>query len=127
MVSQSMRQTNLFCPLLAQFFTTSFSVVFSLPESPCRFEATPSGRLLNRFSSDLAAVDTEVMDELYTMVDNAATFIAIVVVIIASYWTLLVVMVPVVALSVGLGWVYQRTSQGSLNYTHVWLTHFTDL
>ena len=77
-----------------------------------RFEATPSGRLLNRFSSDLAAVDTEVMDELYTMVDNAATFVAIVVVVIASYWALLVVMVPVVVLSVSVGAVYQRSSQG---------------
>ena len=67
------------------------------------------------------------MDELYTMVDNAATFIAIVVVIIASYWTLLAIMVPVVALSVGLGWVYQRTSQGSIINAHAWLTHSTDL
>ena len=59
----------------------------------------------------LAAVDTEVMDELYTMVDNAATFVAIVAVVVASYWQLLVVMAPVVAVSVGVGMVYQRTSQ----------------
>jgi hypothetical protein len=52
------------------------------------------------------------MDELYTMVDNAATFVAIVVVVIASYWALLVVMVPVVVLSVSVGAVYQRSSQG---------------
>ena len=32
------------------------------------FERTPSGRLLNRFSSDLASVDDEIMDELFLMV-----------------------------------------------------------
>ena len=97
---------------LTRSFLPLVSSLFFLGGYFFRFEATPSGRLLNRFSSDLAAVDTEVMDELYTMVDNAATFVAIVVVVIASYWALLVVMVPVVVLSVSVGAVYQRSSQG---------------
>ena len=41
------------------------------------FDSTPLGRVLNRFSSDLAAVDTEVMDELYSMVDAGTQLFAV--------------------------------------------------
>ena len=75
------------------------------------FDATPSGRLLNRFSSDLAAVDTEVMDELSTMVDNTCSVAAIVLVIVGTFPPMCAVLLPVVAVSGGVGWVYQRTSQ----------------
>ena len=59
------------------------------------YDTTPLGRVLNRFSSDLAAVDTEVMDELYSMVDAGAQLLAVFVVILASMPWLAVVMLPI--------------------------------
>uniref|UniRef100_A0A7S2HWI2 Uncharacterized protein n=1 Tax=Octactis speculum TaxID=3111310 RepID=A0A7S2HWI2_9STRA len=70
------------------------------------YDATPIGRVINRFSSDLTSFDTEVMDELYSFVDAGAQVLAVVIVVLVIQpWTF-VVMIPVVCLSLTYAHLY---------------------
>ncbi|KAH8066129.1 ATPase [Aureococcus anophagefferens] len=75
------------------------------------FERTPSGRLLNRFSSDLASVDDELMDELYLFVDAAASLVAVVVVVVALVPLVVVAWVPVLLATSRVAGRYLATSR----------------
>ena len=75
------------------------------------FERTPSGRLLNRFSSDLASVDDELMDELYLFVDASASLVAVVVVVVALVPLVVVAWVPVLLATSRVAGRYLATSR----------------
>ena len=75
------------------------------------FDATPSGRLLNRFSSDLSSIDDEVMDELFLMVDAACALAAVVAVVVCLAPWLTLAWAPVLAVTYGIARRYLATSR----------------
>ncbi|WJX84280.1 Canalicular multispecific organic anion transporter 2, variant 2 [Trifolium repens] len=64
------------------------------------FDSTPSGRILNRASTDQSAVDTDIPYEIGSFAFNVITLLGIIAVMSQLAWQVFIVFVPVIALSI---------------------------
>lgn len=100
------------CLLICHFYVFVYSMLFAVLRAPVRFfDTSPTGRILNRFSSDVDCMDERLPRDLLDVLQRLVfTSIAIVLVCFVNFWVIIPA-VPVVVMLYFLCWYYLRTSR----------------
>jgi ABC-type multidrug transport system fused ATPase/permease subunit len=88
------------------------SLIFSVLRAECSwFDATPVGRIINRFSQDISAIDTRVIYSIFDFLDCFMGTAQIVFVIAVLLPILLVPLIPVIAFTVWVTYQFLHLSR----------------
>jgi ABC-type multidrug transport system fused ATPase/permease subunit len=75
------------------------------------FDATPIGRIINRFSQDISTIDKEVMSNLRGFIECVISTLQVLFVITLTIPLLLVAMIPILAMVTRTTWLYIKVSR----------------
>ncbi|XLU63251.1 hypothetical protein S245_022460, partial [Arachis hypogaea] len=95
-------RTTLFATALCKTATIIFNKMhFCIFRAPMAFfDSTPSGRILNRASTDQSSVDTEVPYQFASFVFPLIQLVGIIAVMSQAAWQVFIVFIPVIAISI---------------------------
>ncbi|CAM9367006.1 unnamed protein product [Choristocarpus tenellus] len=75
------------------------------------YDATPLGRIFNRFSSDLVLMDKDVMNDISAYVDTLLGIVGVISIIVVFVPSLTVVLIPLLGISLYIARRYLKTAQ----------------